>query len=137
MSQEGARRVARTRLSPAVVEEHGTKLTSLDPVTIDGTRYEMSLRFVQGKLETILLSFSKHQSDSNCRDQYRRTFSLIQSKYGPPDQQPIDENIGGLTRRNADFTFRDGNSITVFSMFANTFCVANVVYRAKKDGGSF
>jgi hypothetical protein len=135
MTEEEAKKVQ--AFSERAIERYGVRLTVAEPIVIDDKPYTLSARFVNGKIDSILLSSSTDRTFRGiCFSQWTRAVALVQSRYGPPEVPLTDKGLEGSNIAR-DFIFADGNGISVTAWFIGDHCLVSVAYLAKKGSGSF
>ena len=123
------------KFSKVAKEGGGIRLTADEPINVQHTNYLLSVRLEGGKAVSILLSNSSRDLSAECASRWREVVTSVQQRYGAPDSSVKLDNY---TRGNleAEFTFRDGNKITIFSAHVPTpYCIVNVAYRRKQQVG--
>ena len=121
------------KFSKATKEGSGTRLTADEPVNVEHTNYLLSVRLEGGRAVSILLSSSGRDPSAACASRWREVVVSVQQQYGAPDS-PIKLDNYSRGNLETEFTFRDGNKITIFSAHVPTpYCIVNVAYRRKKE----
>jgi hypothetical protein len=135
MTEQEARRV--TQLGGPISESQNVRFEALAPVVVDGVSYKLSITLSKGRLDTVAMTSRTQESKSDCKYNFERVVSLIQSKYGSPDRAPDVQGLSGIASiRSVTFTFRDGNSIIASEAFVKS-CLVNIAYTQGKKGESF
>ena len=106
----------------------GTWLSSAETVQVDGDIYTLDFRIRDGSLMQVSLSRSLAVSTETCEKEFLNVVGLLQVKHGEADQPPDIVLFPGHFAGIADFTFRDGGSISVIVVAKSQECDLQVGY---------
>jgi hypothetical protein len=121
--------------STTAKEGGGIRVTADGPINVEHTNYLLSARLERGRVVSVLLSSSGRDPSTACASRWQGVVSSVQQRYGAPDS-PVKLNDYARGNLESQFTFRDGNNITIFSAHVPTpYCIVNVSYRRKRAAG--
>jgi hypothetical protein len=125
-----------TAIEESRPEEGDTSLKATEPITIDGLGYQLSFLIRPGGLFRINMLHVALVRPLACTGDFIRVFGSITARFGNPDQPVKRESVGGIsTRESAAFTFRDGASIKLTSIYIDRTCAISVAYSGGSGGG--
>lgn len=105
---------------------------------VDGVAYEISVKLVKGKLNSIDLSNEESKADGLCGGRFERIFGLIKAKYGNSDSGTNKQIDGGdSVIWSASFTFENGARIIPSTVYLSGSCLTTVHYGAGHGDGAF
>src|SRR5262245_22108449 len=91
MNESEIRQISEVKEIRAARHDQYQMLETLQPITIDGTAYNVQFILQKPKvaLSTIRLSEKRGATLTECAGDFDRAFGLVQAKYGRPDRVPI------------------------------------------------
>jgi hypothetical protein len=133
MTEQQVRQVWRS--SKIAKEGGGIRVSADEPINVEHKNYLLSARLERGRVVSVLLSSSGRDQSAACVSRWLEVVASVQGRYGAPDS-PVKVDNYAKGNLETQFTFRDGNKITIFSAHVPTpYCIVNVSYRRMRAAG--